>query len=95
MASAFHRNLLTIALMAIPILFLFFHLWADRRYDLPSASFFVAILAGVATGSIGVWIIQTGRWIRLATLLIYVPTAILGLYLLGFLVTCGAHDVCL
>lgn len=95
MESAFHRNLLSIALMVSPLVFVSLYLWADGLYGLPPKSSIIAMTAGVAVGSFGVWLIPTRRSARIAALVVYIPTAILSTFLWGALIACSAFQRCL
>lgn len=95
MDSPFHRNLLIIALLASPLLFASVHVAVDHRWDLPPAAFFFTVVVGVVAGSIGVWLMPTGRWTRLAAMLVYAATAVVGMFVWSLLLACGAYGACL
>jgi hypothetical protein len=90
----FHRNLLVLALVVTPIVSATLYVWADRRFELPSAAGMAIMAASLLVGLIGIWLLPTGRWVRVAAAAVYVPSALFITIVWSFLFACGAYEMC-
>lgn len=94
MLSSFRRNLLVFALVVTPIVSATLYVWADRRFELPGAAGMAIMAASLLVGLIGIWLLPTGRWVRVAAAAVYVPSALFITIVWSFLFACGAYEMC-